>query len=207
MEEKKEFCPYCTKEVQYRTTTQNEDVNVKGTIVNVPVTLCYCSECGNEIEVEDIAVANQVAAFEAYKKAAGLLSGVEIRAMRERYGVSASCLSRLLGLGEKTITRYENGAIQDKSIDTSLRLVSEPDSFIRLLSMNEGLITKGEAEKAKSALKKSAAQLSLSFNLDWHCIITSSIDSYLTEIKDPLIPIRSKHTTFKNGGLDKCGTA
>ncbi|VEU79525.1 putative zinc finger/helix-turn-helix protein, YgiT family [Haploplasma axanthum] len=45
-------------------------------------------------------------------------------------------MSQLLGFGEKTVTRYENGYIQDKSNDILMRLVDDKESFEQILKLS-----------------------------------------------------------------------
>lgn len=64
----------------------------------------------------------------------GLLSPAEIKAIRLKAGLSQAEISKKLGVGEKTYTRWENGkSLQNKSSDNLIRLFSkDPSSFEKL---------------------------------------------------------------------------
>ena len=75
----------------------------------------------------------------------GLLSPTEIKAIRVKAGLSQSEISKLLGIGEKTYTRWETGkSLQNKSSDNLIRLFGEDSSFF------EELETKREVHEYNS---------------------------------------------------------
>lgn len=68
----------------------------------------------------------------------GLLTPVDIRNIRERAGLSQIEISQLLGVGEKTYTRWESGrSLQNKS----------SDNLIRVFEQNAELFTRLEAQR------------------------------------------------------------
>jgi putative zinc finger/helix-turn-helix YgiT family protein len=142
MKQKKEtaFCSNCLKTVDFRCVTKTETAIVRGVKVLAEHTHCFCMECGEEIVVNSILDDNLENSFEAYKKQTGLLAGQEIRSFREQYHLTAVELSTLLGAGEKTITRYENGAIQDPVYDKLLRNLMARGGFYIFLVQNKQTI-------------------------------------------------------------------
>ena len=64
----------------------------------------------------------------------GLLPASEIRAVRERTGLSQREMARRLGAGEKTYARWESGrSVQNRSSDNLIRLLDQdPEAFARL---------------------------------------------------------------------------
>jgi hypothetical protein len=69
----------------------------------------------------------------------GLLLPEEIRYVCEKTGLSAVNMSLLLGVGEKTYTRWENGrSLQTKASDTLIRLIDKnPEEFAILAAERE----------------------------------------------------------------------
>jgi putative zinc finger/helix-turn-helix YgiT family protein len=69
----------------------------------------------------------------------GLLSPAEIKAIRVKAGLSQTEISNLLGIGEKTYTRWETGkTLQNKSSDNLIRLFSQnAGSFEELETQRE----------------------------------------------------------------------
>jgi putative zinc finger/helix-turn-helix YgiT family protein len=70
-------------------------------------------------------------ALEVYRARYGLLSAIEIRAVRERYRLTQAQLARLLRLGNNTISRWEAGRnVQTAAMDVLLRLIRDiPESL------------------------------------------------------------------------------
>jgi putative zinc finger/helix-turn-helix YgiT family protein len=61
-----------------------------------------------------------------YRKKHGLLSADEIRAIRERFGLTQSQLAKLLHLGGNTISRWESGRnVQTEAMEMLLRLIRD----------------------------------------------------------------------------------
>ncbi len=70
---------------------------------------------------------------EAVCRHLGVLTSVEIRRIREQYGMTRSSFSQVTGLGEATLNRWENGVlIQNRANDCYLRLLAMHDIFDRL---------------------------------------------------------------------------
>jgi DNA-binding transcriptional regulator YiaG len=83
----------------------------------------------------------------------GLLAAEDIRALRERHGLSQDQLSDLLGCGKKSLSRWENGReYPSQLVNTLLRLLSEniitPDDLRRV---RQPLAAKSKPAKARSA--------------------------------------------------------
>jgi DNA-binding transcriptional regulator YiaG len=61
------------------------------------------------------------------------MSPAEIVSLRETYGLTQRGLSNLLGMGEVTIHRYENGSIPDEANNQLLQMLQDPWNMQRLL--------------------------------------------------------------------------
>jgi putative zinc finger/helix-turn-helix YgiT family protein len=94
-----------------------------------------CSECG-EVFLDDEATQKiESARLNAMRR----LSPIDIRAFRERLGRTQSQMAALLGLGEKTYTRWESGAyIPNAASDRYLRLLMVNDANIAILEQLAG---------------------------------------------------------------------
>lgn len=69
---------------------------------------------------------------ELYKQKNNLLSAENIKEIREKRHLTQEGLAKFLKIGQKDIARYENGAIQTKSIDFMLRLVDDDHIFVEM---------------------------------------------------------------------------
>lgn len=135
MLEDEEIIGYCPEEQDFLpgklsiiTFTQT----VNRVRVSAPHKQLRCLSCGNLLTNEDIQKENFRVFFDAYKKKVGLLTSEEIKHIRAKRKWSQRKLARFLGIGEKDITRYENGSVQTKSIDNMMRLVNDDQAFERM---------------------------------------------------------------------------
>jgi len=122
---KKIYCLTCDKEVDYEIKISAEKRNIKGTEVEINAKHAYCKECGSYLFVYELEKENQIKVFDLYKKAQGLLTSAEIIAIREKYHLSQTKLAKCIKCGEKNIARYENGALQENSIDLLIRILDK----------------------------------------------------------------------------------
>ena len=118
-------CPACGKTMEPARGTLRFPVN--GEEVDVPdVEHTVCPAC-HEV-VLDLAQARTLRerALEIYRARYDLLSGAEIRALREQLGLTQQGLARLLRLGVNTLSRWEAGrVVQAASLDVLLRLLRD----------------------------------------------------------------------------------
>jgi putative zinc finger/helix-turn-helix YgiT family protein len=142
-------CPECKEGVLVERTgdyeTTYRDRNERSHRLRVPaVTWLECEKCG-DVTLDDRAMANIEA---ARREALGLLSPDSIRAFRGGLQKTQGAMSALLGIGEKTYTRWESGAfIQSEAFDRYLRLLMENNENLVLLQRIANL----KKEKLESA--------------------------------------------------------
>ena len=144
------YCPECDHEVEASLERRVEVLPVKGEPTSYDAVVAICPCCGGVIGDSRIEDGNLRRAYSAYCTAHGLMSPDEVRALRNRYGLSLREFSRLLGFGEQTIARYEAGAIPDDSHNTMLMLASSPSGAMALLSVRGPLLS----EKATAAVRQ-----------------------------------------------------
>ncbi|MBS3956260.1 MAG: type II toxin-antitoxin system MqsA family antitoxin [Clostridiales bacterium] len=83
-----------------------------------------CTACAEEFHPAGQTDAIRAAASKLAREEAGLLRPDEIRELRMNLGLTQGDLERLLGVGEKTVGRWERGLfVQSKTADTLMRLL------------------------------------------------------------------------------------
>jgi len=123
-------CPRCATTMVERRLTLKVPVN--GEDVSVPAALhLRCPRCDEVVLGFTESRRLQEDAIELYRKKHGLLSADEIRAIRQRFGLTQSDLARLLHLGANTVSRWESGRnVQTQAMELLLRLLRDlPGSF------------------------------------------------------------------------------
>ena len=118
-------CPSCGTEMKEGRATLPWRIN--GEEIAVPqVSHLRCPNCDEVVLRLDESRGLQRRAIALYREKYGLLSAEEIRALRERLGLTQAELAKLLRLGGNTISRWESGRnVQTASMDVLLRLIRD----------------------------------------------------------------------------------
>lgn len=111
-------------------------VNVKGT--NIEYEEYYLTDDnGEEIFDRNIEIENDQRLYDIYKKQNNLLTNLEIKKIRKKYGLTQKEYALVIGVGEVTVHRFEKGAIQTEAVDSIMKLSNDPDNMAFLLLQNE----------------------------------------------------------------------
>lgn len=127
-------CPLCGQQTlvemqgEYR---MEPPPNIPGGVIIIPdASWLHCESCGEDILSHELDTA---IGGERYRRL-GLLTPDDIRRVRGKTGLSAVDMSHLLGVGEKTYTRWENGrSLQTKASDTLIRLIDRNAEMFALV--------------------------------------------------------------------------
>ena len=147
------YCPNCATEVNTIVREVTENYPVKGEDISVNARVRFCTCCGIDLWDDELDGQNLLDAYAQYRQKHNLMNPADIRATREKYHLSQIAFARVLGLGDKTITRYENGSIPDSAPNNLLELVQQPSNFATLLEKNKSKISAQDYERARDALE------------------------------------------------------
>jgi len=196
-----EFCPNCEEFTEVELRKEKEVYNVRGEPTEIEAEVTICRKCGEKIFNEERDSRNLARAYSLYRKKHNLLSPDEILKTREKYGLSQRALSRLLGWGDITVHRYENGAIQDNAHDNTLHLIEDPQDMQKLFKANRNrlpLYTTARLEKRIASFlqedKEQAFQTSFERLVSHHHVdLTSGFKEYDLEKLKNMILYLVKH--------------
>lgn len=123
---------------EYREVTEPRSFRVHGRDVTVDATFLRCGECGRAIWAPGQADELRRKAWNAIRDREGLLYPEEILELRTNLGLSQDAFERLLGVGKKTVTRWENGVIFPSAAANNLMklLRLEPRNVAALAKWN-----------------------------------------------------------------------
>lgn len=131
-------CPFCGSSAELQ--SQQEEIAVGRRTASVEAESYQCVNCGEEF-VEDWQVEEaQRRASQKIREEEGLLTGEEILEIREEsLGLSQKSFEKLLGVGPKTATRWENNTVfQNSATDNLLRVVRDvPGAAAYLAEIND----------------------------------------------------------------------
>ncbi len=100
----------------------------------------------------------------------------EIKSIREQYGLSASKMSEILGLGPNVYRNYENGEIPSITTGRLIQLAKDPEEFRKLIGLSQNELEPHELERIN---KKVESKLT-----DWN-FIDSKLEERLFGTKVP----------------------
>ncbi|HWK04367.1 MAG TPA: type II toxin-antitoxin system antitoxin SocA domain-containing protein [Puia sp.] len=116
----------------------------------------------------------------------------EIRSTREQYGLSASKMSEILGLGPNVYRNYENGEIPSITTGRLIQLAKDPEEFRKLIALNQNELELHEMERIN---KKVESKLT-----SWN-FIDNKLDERLFGTKEPNI-----YNGYRVPDIDRIGT-
>jgi len=115
------LCPRGHKRMELRKL--KKETRFRGVTITYEAEVFVCPECGLEAGTISSAGAVQRAIADGYRKAAGLLSGEEIRLLRQSRNLSPEGLAKQLRVAAADIAGWESGRIQPAMMDRKLRVV------------------------------------------------------------------------------------
>lgn len=135
----RELCPLCG---EGHVTDQIEEIETdyKGHSTQLPQHFLLCDHCGSDFAGAAQAKLNKRTLMAWRKQIDGLLTGAEVAAVREQYGITQAQAARLFGGGPVAFSKYENDDVaQSEAMDTLLRLVRRSPEAFRALVEEKGL--------------------------------------------------------------------
>lgn len=147
------ICPNCEKERELETINRRETFQVRGEPIEVMVSLLRCTHCGEEFEDPKSPYDPLDVAYREYRRKHNMLQPEEIKDLRLKYGLTQGEMSKLLGWGGATLSRYENGALQDETHDKALRMSESPQTMLRLIEMAPNVLSRSKREKLVKELR------------------------------------------------------
>jgi HTH-type transcriptional regulator/antitoxin MqsA len=117
-------CPICCSEELRVVAVPREIGADDGTLLGYADELFECVKCGEHFYSHGQAMASSRSRAAALRTHERLLTPAEIRDIRGRFDLSQADLEALLGVGAKTVVRWERGTVcQSRAVDALLRIL------------------------------------------------------------------------------------
>jgi len=202
----KYYCGTCDTRRTGRVVERELELQVKDELIRFIPKIRICDECGGECYDEELEQALFIEAYDIYRRHHNLIMPQELKELRENYGLSQRSLAALLGWGEVTVHRYENGSLPDEAHNQLLHLLKYPENMLRIVRMNGSRLPAASRKKLlarlevilgdleaidrpkKTVPKRTVARFKLSANAS------------AEESKKPKVTLRSKITRSNSGG-------
>jgi len=134
MDPEMEFCPTCGGLLD--PVVEEREVTIGTRVASVLDEFSRCQVCEEDFYAPGQLDVTLRRASNVIRKEEGLLTPEEIRGIRERMGLSQHAFEKLLGVGPKTVVRWEKGTVfQNGATDSLLRVVSEFPEGARFLAL------------------------------------------------------------------------
>jgi len=157
------FCPHCEVDRELELVSTQRTYEIRGDEISIPVEELRCSECEKTFDPPDSSVDPLEVAYREYRRRHQMLQPQEIKALRNNLGLTQQELANLLGWGGATLSRYENGALQDEAHETTLRLLHDPKNVLKLIGSNPESVASDKLSRIVSALNELIEEGELSF--------------------------------------------
>lgn len=150
--EKKRLCFECGSKDGYELKETIRHYEGDGYDFDLKVNLPFCKRCGAPIVIEEIEEEIAEEANRKIRECREIISKEEIIAILKEYSTSQKFLSRLLGWGEITLTRYVSGGYTPNKVNSDkLKSLKNPYVVQKLLDENEENTQGKEKEEAAFA--------------------------------------------------------
>ena len=117
-----------------------------------------CVDTGEQFTTTELDTLNIYQVYNQYRVKYGIPFPDEISAIRGAYGMSASKMSEILGLGANQYRLYENGEMPSEAIGKLLKSIMNPATFIAIIESAENQFDADEytkiIEKAQHSVKR-----------------------------------------------------
>lgn len=95
---------------------------IRGETVLVSTEAMVCSKCGFQTLTDEQSAEYTLRSADRYRETKGLLTGKELKAIRERLGMNQVAFAAFLKVGVASVKRWELGLVQDQAMDELIRL-------------------------------------------------------------------------------------
>jgi HTH-type transcriptional regulator/antitoxin MqsA len=137
--DKQEICPICA-EGHISAQVQEIESDYKGNKAMLPLHYKLCDVCTSDFAGAAEGKRNKRLVIAFRKRVDGLLTGIEITALRKQYQLTQGQAARLFGGGPVAFTKYENDDVaQAESMDNLLRLVRRSADVFWLLAEEKAM--------------------------------------------------------------------
>lgn len=148
----KAFCEHCRHMVDVTLANAKESMELDDVRYVYPVRYGTCKECGGRATPEEVLRTNQESFLNAVREGNGIVSQEIIDRVPEKYNIGKRPLSKLLGWGEQSYSRFIAGDIPSKEYSNLIeRIDRSPLAFLVKLYSNAEVLTNVAFNKSKGA--------------------------------------------------------
>ena len=149
------LCSKCRRRVSYKIFKHPAKVKIKDMELEYEEYYGICDNCKSELFVPGVTDQNEERIEELYRKRKNLITIPEINKILNKYNVEKRPLSKLLGMGELTITRYLDGQLPSKKYSDYLyEILNDEQKMKNIVEKNHDLVSDKTIYKINNAIEK-----------------------------------------------------
>lgn len=179
--DKKVFCEHCDTKMNYYNDVEEVTKEVKDLNITLVVQVPKCIKCKNEVFAIQEDTITQDLFFDEYRRQKGLINQKGIESIRKILGVSQRDLSKLLGLGEITIARYELGSIPTKANSMIIESLRDRNTLKNYFKGNINSLTE-KGQKAIQLYLEETDSIKYTGNRQYSISKFSQLTAYFIEL-------------------------
>lgn len=151
----KTYCEFCNRINKYHVVKKKKTAVLVGHKYSYIGEDAICDKCNNEIYVGKVNDNDLKALYDVYRIENGIISLETVKAIPKKYNIGIRPLSKLLGWGELTYTRYFKGDVPSPEYSSLLiEIYSNPKKYDEILEKGKDLISDVAYRKSKQAVYK-----------------------------------------------------
>ena len=143
-------CPYCDGTASLR--KEVKELNYRKDAFKIVAHFYKCEKCGEEFTTTEADTISLIQVHNQYRKKNNIPFPEEIAAIREKYSLSASKMSEVLGLGANGYSNYENGEIPTPAYGNLISAAAEPQTFMNMLEKAKEHFSENAYKKAEESV-------------------------------------------------------
>lgn len=116
----------------------------------------FCADSREQFTDESMDQLDLDQVYNQYREKYGIPFPEEIRAIREKYGLSASKMSEILGLGANSWRNYEAGEVPSVANGRLMLAIRDPQDFIRQVEASAPVLSQKELENILKQVHQAA---------------------------------------------------
>lgn len=139
----KGYCEKCGELVEFCTKEKKEYFTVRNKEYSYTAIVPYCVHCNEEVTVNEITDENIKRLDESYRKEENIITTAQIEEVLRKYKIGKKPLSKLLGWGEVTISRFINNGDMPSKVysDVLLKILNDSQYMKEIAKKNKDNIT------------------------------------------------------------------
>lgn len=144
-------CPKCEATRKVEILSQEKQILMKGKEIRFQSHSYRCNHCGEEFDTAETLDHNLERAREAYDQLYRTPTKDDLVKLRKKYNASQKAFGLLLGFGELTMNKYEQGATPDATHRLLLKIAENPYVFQAIYNENKSRIGLRQRKKVESS--------------------------------------------------------